>query len=338
MSSKPRLVKVSSLPFKDVIKDFSTAFNVELKQVCSEYYINLPEDIGEGEIRGINFNNGLGLIIYRCTFKEDCEIRFTKDDIHPIKYLYTVDGPIEHEFSSETNTHVLKKNKCAMVASSNKGGHILRFKKNEPSYLVSLEIDRSSFIKNSHCELEDLSPMLKDLITDQNAIKSFYHEGFYGVAFLNLFNSIDLFTDKKLVRKLFLESKALDIFVNQIELFEDDFLTNENSRIFRTNEIDIIEKAGEFVINNLAEDLKVSDLANKFGINKNKLQQGFRYFYNMSVKEYVIHNRLVEASKLIRKTELSISEVADRVGFSNKSHFSKSFKNFFKLSPNELRD
>ena len=338
MSSNQEIVKVSSLPFKDVIKDFSEAFNVELKQVCSEYYINLPGSVGEGEIRGINFSNGLGLIIYRCTFNKDCEIRFTKDDIHPIKYLYTVDGPIEHEFSSESNTHILKKNKCAMVASSNNGGHVLRFKKDEPSYLVSLEIDRKKFIESSLCELEDLSPMLKDLIIDQKALKSFYHEGYYGLAFLNLFNSIDLFTDKKLVRKLFLESKALDIFVNQIELFEDDFLSNEQSRIFRTNEIEIIEKTGEYIINNLSEDLKVSDLAQKFGLNKNKLQQGFRYFYSMSVKEYVIHHRLVEASKLIRKTELSISEIADKVGFSNKSHFSKSFKNFFKLSPNELRD
>jgi AraC-like DNA-binding protein len=338
MNTIKKVVKVSSLPFKEVIKDFADAFNTNLNEVCSEYFVNLPDAVGEGEIRGVNFNNGLGLIVYRCTFVDDFEIRFTKDDVHPIKYLYTVEGPIEHEFTQETQIHELKKNKCAMVASSNNGGHVLRFKKDEPSYLVSLEIDRRAFTDNSFCELEDLSPMLRSLITDKAANKSFYHEGYYGLAFLNLFKSIDLFKDKKLIRKLFLESKALEIFVNQIELFEDDFLSNENSKIFRTNEIEVIEKAGEYIISNLSEELKVTDLATKFGLNTNKLQQGFKYFYSMSVKEYVIHHRLVEASKLIRKTNLTISEIADQVGFSNKSHFSKSFKKFFKLSPNEFRD
>ena len=333
MSETKNIVRVSSLP----LKDFALCFAAPLHMSCSEYYVNLPDHIGEGEIRGLNFDNGLGLIIYRCTFKEDYEVQFTVDDIHPLKYLYMVDGPIEHEFLIDKETHLLEKYKCAMVASRDNGGHILRFKAGESSYLVSLEIDRATFTDNLGCELDELSTAMKELLQDKIANKAFYHEGYYGLSFLNLFHSINDFEDKKLVRKLFLESKSLDIFVNQIELFEDDNRNPDKSKIFRTNEISVIEKAGAYIFENLGEDLKVSDIASIFGLNETKLQQGFKYFYNHSVKEYIIQKRLEEASLLIRTTNLSISEISDKVGFRNKSHFSKSFKNYFKLGPKEFR-
>ena len=68
------LIQVNSLPLKDVIRDIAEVFNISYSENCGEYLLQLPESVGEGTIRGINFEGGLGLIQYNCLFKEDMEI------------------------------------------------------------------------------------------------------------------------------------------------------------------------------------------------------------------------------------------------------------------------
>ncbi|WP_373519004.1 hypothetical protein [Pricia sp.] len=63
--------QVNSLLLKEVIADIAEAFGVGYSTNCDEYILFLPPDIGEGCIRGINFENGLGILQYDCTFVEE---------------------------------------------------------------------------------------------------------------------------------------------------------------------------------------------------------------------------------------------------------------------------
>ena len=69
-------IQVNSLPLKDVIRDIAKIFQISFSENCGEYILNLPKSVGEGTIRGINFDGGLGLIQYDCLFNEDFEIHF----------------------------------------------------------------------------------------------------------------------------------------------------------------------------------------------------------------------------------------------------------------------
>jgi transcriptional regulator GlxA family with amidase domain len=47
--------------------------------------------------------------------------------------------------------------------------------------------------------------------------------------------------------------------------------------------------------------------------------------------------RVKEAQRLLRESELTVSAVAERVGFDNFSHFGKTFKKISSVSPREYR-
>lgn len=331
------IFKVSSLPLKDVIKDLSGELKTDFTEKCTEYIVTVPDAYGEGEIRGINFINGLGIIIYRCKFNSDTEIQFTCDRIHPVKYMYACEGPITHSFSDETIKHKVTKNKCAIVASENTSGHVLYFDANKPVYMVSLEINREKFLKNTECYIENLSKPLQDLFSDVNATKRFYHEGYYSVNFYKILNSITAYEDKLLLRKLHLESNALNIFVNQIRLYEDDIKSVSNRTILRNNELIRIEELGKFIDDNLGNNFSIEELSKHSGLNPNKLQFGFKYVYNKTVREYIILKRLEYSKDLLCTTDLSINAIANKIGVESASYFSKLFKNHYGLTPSEFK-
>jgi AraC-like DNA-binding protein len=333
-----KTIKVKSLPFQEVIKEIAESLKTHFEEKCSEYFLDIPQDFGEGKIRGINFSNGLGIIIYDCTFNEKTEIKFTKNDIHPVKYLYISEGTIQHRFAETTNQNQLDKYGCAIVASKNHNGHILSFDAQEKTYLLSLEIDRKKFFEKMECELTELSDELKNLFLDTNASSAFYHQGYYSVSFEQLINSLNEHEDEKFIRKLFLEGKALEIFIKQIDLFEDDLKPDSDKTFLRPSELSKIKELAVYIEDNIHTELRIMDLSTISGLNANKLQNGFKYIFQQTVNEYLMQQRMLKASFLLKTTDKSLSEISEEIGITSKSYFSKSFKKFYGVLPRDYRN
>jgi len=333
-----KICKVNSLPLKEVIKSLADCFSVDYSENCGEYFLSVPPDLGKGQIRGVNFNNGLGIIIYQCEFLRDVRIDFTVDDVHPVKYIYTVKGPIEHRFGNEDIVHRIEQYKCAIVASKSKNGHILFFQKNTSFEVVSLEIDRSKFLKSADCEINDVAGDLKKLYQDVKAKDVFYHEGFYGLEFKNLLSNMSRYENQKLIRKFYLESIGLQIFVNQLLQFEDDLLNDSDRTILRVNELNRVEELSTYILENIDKELSVASLSTLAGLNPNKLQLAFKYIFSKTVNEYVTTTRLEMSLKLLEDKNLNVSEVVLRIGFKSYSYFSKIFKQKYMVSPSTYRE
>lgn len=327
------IFKVNSLPLKDVIQSLASSFQVNSKSNCSEYYVHLPDHLGQGQITGINFNNGLGIIVYKCHFKNDVRIDFTVDDVHPIKYLYSTKGEVEHCFANDDQPHKIGQYKCAIVASQSKHGHRLIFKKDTDIELVSLEIDRTKFLQHVSCEVNELISPLRNLFEDKLATRQFYHEGFYSLDFKTLFDDVFHYKNRLLVRKFYLEATALKIFVNQLIQFEDDLLNEDESSLLRVYEIEAVKDLVVHIQDNLNQDYLIPELSRKSGLNPNKLQKIFKYLYGSTVNNYITSLRLEKAHELLSGHGYQVSEVALKVGIDNNSYFSKIFKKKFGINP-----
>ncbi|WP_107037254.1 helix-turn-helix domain-containing protein [Brumimicrobium mesophilum] len=329
--------KVNSLPLKEVIQSLAKSFSVPFKENCDEYSLVIPSKIGIGQIRGVNFDNGLGIITYDCQFYDDVRIKFTVDEVHPIKYIYSAHGLVQHSFENDAKVNEIDQYKCAIVASEKNNGHILTFLRNENHKVLSLEIDRSKFAKTAKCEIDSLGSKLKSLFLDELAGETFYHEGFYGIEFKDIFTEILKFEDKMLIRKFHMESLALRIFVNQLVQYEDDLNGIEKSSIIRVNELSKVEELSKYILSNLEKDLTIQSLSKRSGLNPNKLQFAFKHLFKATVNEHITRCRLVEAKNLLHNNNLNVSEVLGRVGFESNSYFSKIFKREFDMSPSDYR-
>ncbi|MGJ8666987.1 MAG: helix-turn-helix transcriptional regulator [Patiriisocius sp.] len=331
------IFKVNSLPLKEVIESLATSFGVGYQVKCNEYSVKVPDTFGSGEIRGINFENGFGILVYHCCFKDDIRIDFTLNEVHPVKYIYSVEGPIVHSFANEKNQHKINQYQCAIVASESDNGHILKFEEGKDIHVVSLEIDREKFNKQKSCEINSLAPELKKLFQDTKASKTFYHEGFFGLDFQNLLNDISLYEQQDLIRNFNLESNALQIFIKQLIQFEDDLKEESSRTILRVNELSRIEDVSKKITKSLEVKHTIKSLSVSTGLNPNKLQTGFKYLFDMTVNEYINSVRLEAAKIHLSDQELSISTIANKIGFESNSYFSKIFKRHFEMTPKEYR-
>lgn len=215
-------IQVNSLPLKDVIKDIAGIFKIPFSENCGEYLLELPPSVGLGSIRGINFEGGLGLIQYDCLFNEDLEIHFIVNNIHPLKFLYTVNGLLLHRFENEKDFHSIEQYQNAIVASSNHNGHVLLFKANQQIKVNSLEIEREKFQAKMACDIDSLDDELEKLFKDIKASGTFYYSGNYSLAIASVLNEMAEFLAENFTRKLFLEGMSYNILTQQILQYQDD--------------------------------------------------------------------------------------------------------------------
>jgi AraC family transcriptional activator of mtrCDE len=79
----------------------------------------------------------------------------------------------------------------------------------------------------------------------------------------------------------------------------------------------------------------VESLADVAGMSRSAFAAHFAEAFNRPPMNLVHHIRMQRAAQLLRQSGISVDEVADRVGFSSRSHFSRSFKRHTGLSPSE---
>lgn len=92
-----------------------------------------------------------------------------------------------------------------------------------------------------------------------------------------------------------------------------------------------------FINAHYQEPLDLDGLSARFYISKSHLSRVFKETTGFGFTEYVNITRIREAQRLLRETELSITEVSDQTGFDNFSHFGKMFKRLTGMAPRDYR-
>jgi len=83
--------------------------------------------------------------------------------------------------------------------------------------------------------------------------------------------------------------------------------------------------------------LSIDDLSHLSGRSLSSFNRDFRTIYNMPPKRWLQEKRLVHSKTLLTNDDLSVTEVASRLGYENISHFIKLFKDKYKITPKQFR-
>lgn len=103
------------------------------------------------------------------------------------------------------------------------------------------------------------------------------------------------------------------------------------------NEAEAIDRAKAILRGNLACPPTIQVLAGEVGLNRNKLQAGFRQSGGGSVAEYLRALRMERAMDILETEDVPIREVAERVGYRSPINFYRAFERAFSLSPGAMR-
>lgn len=93
-----------------------------------------------------------------------------------------------------------------------------------------------------------------------------------------------------------------------------------------------------YIFNNYDKKITVTELTKLFNINRTTLSAKFHDHVGESLITYINKLRIHIASIIIIDTKLPISEIMLRVGFSDSTHFLRTFKKYAGMTPTEYRD
>ncbi len=88
----------------------------------------------------------------------------------------------------------------------------------------------------------------------------------------------------------------------------------------------------------LQNRIRASDVARALNMSHRTLSRIFKKETGVSITEKLHELRMNKACKLLRETELSVSEIAEATGFENIHYFSGTFKKTARISPKQFRE
>lgn len=96
-------------------------------------------------------------------------------------------------------------------------------------------------------------------------------------------------------------------------------------------------KAIRYMHQQIALELNQNDIAYQVGMSRSYFSQCFKRFFGVSFGIVLRELRIDAAKQMLVRTQLSISEIANRVGFVDHKYFSRTFKAQFGVYPTEYR-
>lgn len=120
------------------------------------------------------------------------------------------------------------------------------------------------------------------------------------------------------------------------ELPELDAHTGGEGRC-TAEQLETVRRVHELLTEDLGRRYTIEELSRRFLINPSTLKESFKAVYGQSLAAHIKEHRMALASELLRGTDLSIAEIAERVGYENQSKFSAEFKKYTGKLPSEYR-
>lgn len=99
----------------------------------------------------------------------------------------------------------------------------------------------------------------------------------------------------------------------------------------------LIQKTNDLINRCLNEKISITQIARSLHVSREHLSRVFKKGTGYSLKQYVLQRKIRMACKLLKETNMSIKQIAARLGFMDQANFSKTFQNHMDMTPRDFR-
>ena len=136
-----------------------------------------------------------------------------------------------------------------------------------------------------------------------------------------------------MVKRMYLESKIIELMA----LVIDQEITIQQGEVkkgrLKPEQIERVHYAKEILLQNLSNPPSLAELAHQVGLNDFLLKQGFRQVFGKPVFGELRSHRLEIAKQLLAEQDISVTEIAHRVGYSSARALARAFRHKFGVGP-----
>lgn len=140
----------------------------------------------------------------------------------------------------------------------------------------------------------------------------------------------------------FLEHTVKSLLSNRTllkEHYSGDISSNLKTQTTSKLDRKFISNFTALVESNLSnEAFTIDDISKTMGISKMQLYRKIKALMNINVNDYILNTRLQKAKYLLLNEELTINEIANKVGFAYPNYFSTVFKSKFGVTPKAFKE
>jgi len=99
----------------------------------------------------------------------------------------------------------------------------------------------------------------------------------------------------------------------------------------------LLDPALSYVVSHLHEKITERDVADVCNMSPFKFSRSFKKSYGVTFQDYLIRARMEKASRLLTNPNVLVADVANQVGFTDPSYFTRVFKKARGQSPSSCR-
>ncbi len=286
-----------------------------------------PEKLSRGYWREIRLRDGLELAI-DCYQLHDPVIIHSPERSHPLEYSFHLSGSYKNQQNSaRAGQYSLCGSGLAPVeiyelsATEQVNVHVHI----EPELFTTWLNQTPGSIPQELQHLIKKSPQtyyIRSSTTTgamQTALQQILHCPFQGIT-----------------KRMYLESKVWELMVLLVEQelkLHEPKTSNYCIHALKPDDVDRIYQARDILLQRLDNSPSLIELARQVGLNDCTLKRGFRQVFGTTAFGYLHDCRLEQARQLLEERRLNISEIAQAIGFANRSYFAAAFRKKFGITP-----
>lgn len=116
------------------------------------------------------------------------------------------------------------------------------------------------------------------------------------------------------------------------------FIPDMNKMSLSNADESFLQKLNNIIRDNISNaELDINMICKEIGMSRASFYNKLKSIMDISANEYINKIRLEHAMLMIKKTDLSFTEISERIGFTSSKYFSTSFKQYTGLTPTQYK-
>jgi AraC-like DNA-binding protein len=92
-----------------------------------------------------------------------------------------------------------------------------------------------------------------------------------------------------------------------------------------------------YIEEHLTEKIELAQLAEHVNLSRTYASAIFKEELGITISEFILKERMLEAKRMLRDTDLTVAVIADRLAFCSQSYFTKNFTETEGMTPVDYR-
>ncbi|MBP2831635.1 helix-turn-helix transcriptional regulator [Aquimarina sp. U1-2] len=283
------------------------------------------DEFGKGYFRLHHFE-GLYVGIFDVILTKDIHLsgQIPKDFL---ELSFLIEGEQIIKIKGTTHDYIYESQECYLAYFSNIQGSIAY---HEHKRLKEIKIRMSAeFIQKHHLDEE------YDIL-NRYTISKLRHQFAQPMCSktLNILSEILSDSKKGLLKRLFLESKTLELIAIQLEKspISKPIASHQTDKLVKK-----LYQVQHLITSDLTIQYSIQQLAREVGLNDFVLKKEFKRIFDKTIFEFATQTRMNKAKQLLNHSKKPIYEISELVGYKNSTHFTAAFKKIEGVTPKKYR-